>query len=630
MGIMGYLKRMALAAMAASALIAGLIVVAPATSGAGAATPTTATFAEQASQTPNFILPFYPGSLCSVTNIAQFMYLMYRPLYSYGTGTTPALNPKLSLANTPVFSNGDQTVTLTMKNTYKWSDGESVTGEDVVFFMNWYHAEKANFCGYTKGEMPDNVSNVVANGQTVTFTLTGSVNPNWFTDNELSQITPLPLAWDIKSTGAAAGSGGCAAAAYGTDDAGCSAVYTYMADQAGYNPNNPSAANNSFSTYATNSLWQVVDGPWKVSAFNADGNVTFVPNSKYTGPVKPTLKSFTEIPYTSDSAEYSALLAGNLTYGYVPAPDITSPAKSASQPGANVSRLASTFNLDPLYAWDIGYFPINFNSTADNGMAGKIFSQLYFRQAVMYLIDQPLYDQKIWKGYAVPTYGPVPVYPNSTELSSTEKNNPYPYNPAKAKALLQDHGWSIKPGGIDTCLKPGTASNECGAGIVPGALLNFQMPLATGIQAETQMMEAEVASWAKVGLKWTIVPQTFDTVISDAVACSPGPSCTWQAQNWGGVWIYQPDTYPTGDELFETASVSNYGSYSSAPNDVLIKQTVFGSTPLSTWENFMAKQVPVIWEPSAAVDIFEINKNLTGATTLNAFDYLLPENWRWK
>jgi peptide/nickel transport system substrate-binding protein len=629
MGLKGLIRRSVCAALAVGAVTAGLIISAPSTV-AGAATPTSATFAEQANQTPNFILPFYPGSDCSVANIAQLQYLMYRPLYSYGNGTTPAVNPNLSLANKPVFSNGDKTVTVTLKSNYKWSDGESVTGEDVVFFMNWYHAEKANFCGYVSGEMPDNVYNVSASGQKVTFLLSGSVNPNWFLDNELSQITPMPLAWDITSAGAAPGSGGCAASVYGHNDTGCSAVYTYMADQAGYNPNNPSAANNSLATYATNSLWQVVDGPWKLKAFNADGNVTFVPNPKYQGPVKPTLKSFSEVPYTSDSSEYSALLAGDLSYGYVPTSDLTSPAKSPSQPGANVSRLASDYNLDPLYAWDIGYFPINFNSTADNGMAGKIFSQLYFRQAVMYLIDQPLYDQKIWKGYAVSTYGPVPVYPNSTELSATEKNNPYPYNPAKGKALLADHGWSIKPGGIDTCLKPGTASNECGAGIVAGAQLNFQMPLATGVAAETQMMEAEVSSWAKVGLKWTIQPQTFDNVISNAVACTASSSCTWQAQNWGGVWIYDPDTYPTGDELFGTGSVANYGSYSNAQNDALIKKTAFGTTPLSTWENFMAKQVPVIWEPSAAVDVFEINKNLKGTTPLNTFDFLLPEEWRWK
>ena len=52
----------------------------------------------------------------------------------------------------------------------------------------------------------------------LTFTLTSSVNSYWFTYNELSQITPMPLAWDITATGAAPGSGGCSAAPYGTAD----------------------------------------------------------------------------------------------------------------------------------------------------------------------------------------------------------------------------------------------------------------------------------------------------------------------------------------------------------------------------------------------------------------------------
>ena len=53
-----HLKRLLLAAMATGALLAGLIVAAPTTS--GAATPTTATWAELPQATPNFILPFYP------------------------------------------------------------------------------------------------------------------------------------------------------------------------------------------------------------------------------------------------------------------------------------------------------------------------------------------------------------------------------------------------------------------------------------------------------------------------------------------------------------------------------------------------------------------------------------------
>ncbi len=76
------------------------------------------------------------------------------------------------------------------------------------------------------------------------------------------------------------------------------------------------------STYGTSPLWGVVDGPWKVSAFNADGQVTFVPNSSYSGPVKPTLKSFTELPYTTDTAEFNQLVGGNVDVGYVPTQDI--------------------------------------------------------------------------------------------------------------------------------------------------------------------------------------------------------------------------------------------------------------------------------------------------------------------
>jgi peptide/nickel transport system substrate-binding protein len=129
MGMKGLFKRFAAAALAAIALTAGLIVMAPTTSGA-ATKPTTATWAELAGSTPNFILPYYPAQLCSVNNIEQFQFLMYRPLYWFGVGTSPNLNTSLSTANLPAFSNGGTTVTVNLKS-YKWSNGESLTGQDV-------------------------------------------------------------------------------------------------------------------------------------------------------------------------------------------------------------------------------------------------------------------------------------------------------------------------------------------------------------------------------------------------------------------------------------------------------------------------------------------------------------------
>ena len=83
------------------------------------------------------------------------------------------------------------------------------------------HAEKDNFGAYVPGidAIPDDVTNVVATSPTeVTFTLSGAVNTNWYTYNNLSQVTPMPKAWDITAKGGAPGSGGCFSGAYGTSD----------------------------------------------------------------------------------------------------------------------------------------------------------------------------------------------------------------------------------------------------------------------------------------------------------------------------------------------------------------------------------------------------------------------------
>ena len=93
--------------------------------------------------------------------------------------------------------------------------------------------------------------------------------------------------------------------------------------------------------------------------------------------------------------------------------------------------------------------------SGNGGAAGKIISQLYFRQAMQTLVDQPAIISKVFKGYGAPEYGPVPVLPVTNFLSSGEKTNPYPYSPTKAKKLLSSHGWKINPDGTDTCTNAG-------------------------------------------------------------------------------------------------------------------------------------------------------------------------------
>jgi peptide/nickel transport system substrate-binding protein len=628
MALRGLFGRAVSFVLVAGMLMLGLIATAP--SSGAASSSKGVTWAEAPSATPNFILPYYPGALCSVANTDQFQYLLFRPLYWYGEGSAFTANPSLSLASLPKYSNNDSTVTFSVKN-WKWSNGETVTAADVLFFMNIYHAQAANFCGYVPGNMPDDISNVAASGQNITMTLKHPVNQYWWLYNELSQITPMPIAWDVTGSGQAAGSGGCSKAAYGTDDSGCTAVYTYLSNQAGYNPNNPQAANNSLSTYDTNPLWKIVDGPWKLSNFTADGVASFVPNKKYSGPTKATISKFTELPYTNDSAEFNALVGGQLTIGYLPTQDVTGQAPPPPAAGPNNSRL-SNFTLSPLYLWGINYFPYNFHSTGQNGAVAKIFDQAYFRQAMQEMIDQPLYIKKLFKGYAIPDYGPVPTYPPNNYATSFEKKNPLPYNPTAAKKLLTDHGWKIVPNGTDTCQSAGTGANQCGAGIPAGAQLSFTLPFATGTAAITNMLTAMKSSWSSIGINVQLTGESFDTVISSATPCPTG--CSWQMLDWGGGWTFAPDGWPSGDTLFGNGSAANFGSYDTsvpgfATNQSMIDATLTQNITLANWEDYVSKEAPVIWQPNPAVALTEIQKGLSHVLPQNVLYVLQPENYRW-
>ncbi len=617
----GRIRKTAGVGLLLAAVVAGTMTLAPTTE-SGASTPTSATFAEVPQGQPNFIFPFMGLAFFSVYNISQFQQLMYRPLYWFGNGSTPNLNLSISLAQNPTYATDSKSVVINLDN-YKWSNGETVTAENVMFWMNMLHAEKNNWAGYSAGALPDDIASITENSPTqLTFNLTGPVNTYWFTYNELSQITPMPNAWDIRAKGGAPNSGGCAAGAYGTVDSQCKAVYTFLSKQAGYDPNNPKASNNSLSTYATSPIWKVVDGPWKLSSFNASGNITFVPNPTYSGPIKPTLKKFIELPFTTDDAEFNALVGGKVDVGYLPVQDVTKPTTNALKAGPNNPRLTN-FTMDPLYTWSINYFPYNFNT---KGTAGKIFNQLYFRQAVQYLVDQPLYIKKIYKGYGVGTYGPVPVTPANSFVSQEVQDNPLKYNPDMATSLLKSHGWKVVPGGTSTCESPGTAANQCGAGIPAGAKLSFNLQFASGTATTTQLMNAEKSSWAQAGITMNLSQASFNTVIGNATPCK---SCSWQLENWGAGWIFAPDFYPSGEAIFQTGAGSNSGSYSDPTNDSNILATNVTQAPLTQYENYLAEQVPGVWQPNQVTSLTEIRKGLTGVLPQNPLQDITPENWRY-
>ncbi len=599
----------------------------------------TVTWAEPPSGAPNYIFPFMSLQYFSVSNLSEFQELMERPLYWFGQGNTPDLNTTLSLANVPVFNTANKTVTVTLKS-WKWSNGQPITAQNVMFWMNMLKSDFTGWAAWVPGAFPQNVTNItITNSHTLVFQLNGNYNSHWFTYNELSQITPLPTAWDITSAGGAPGSGGCSSASYSSVTVSlsssnaltdvspaakkCAAVEAFLAGKANAG---------DLGTYATNPLWQVVDGPWKLSAFDATtGKVTMVPNAGYSGTPKPTISEFVELPFTTDTAEYSQLQSGNVDVGYIPAQDVTAYSgqafvNGAPAAGSNPSSL-SGYTLSPLYSWGINYFPLNFTNTQDG--TGPILKQLYVRQAMQSLMNQPLWIKLYASGYGVPTYGPVPVVPPNPFASSFEKSDPYPYNPAHAVSLLKSHGWTVVPNGVSTCTKPGTAANECGQGIPAGAKMSFNYLWATGNTNFENQLKAMQTSWEQAGIQIKLIGKQFSQVIGAATPCKPGATCQWDIANWGGGWSYAPDFYPTGGEIFATGAGSNSGDYSDPVNDANITatHTSTSASSLTTYQDYLAKQLPVIWQPNAAYSLTEIKAGICGVTPQAPTLMLTPEYW---
>jgi peptide/nickel transport system substrate-binding protein len=275
----------------------------------------------------------------------------------------------------------------------------------------------------------------------------------------------------------------------------------------------------------------------------------------------------------------------------------------------------------PWIGWQIVYFQINFNNTAH----GSIYKQLYFRQAMQHLVDQPTWIKNILKGYAVPDYGPVPLQPTNNFADSFEQTNPYPYDPAAAVKLLTDNGWTVNPGGVSTCSNAGTGPGQCGAGIAAGAKASFKLEYYSGLKYVEQEMEALKTAFSKAGLELNLSGAPFDTVIGDAFAGSTAADM----DNWGGGWIFSPDYYPTGDEIFATGAISNGGAYSNPNNDANIATTTTSSDvgTLHAYEDFLTKDLPVIWIPSADAQLSMVKKTLHGWDPQDPIEQLYPENW---
>jgi peptide/nickel transport system substrate-binding protein len=586
-----------------------------------------------------------PAQFASINS--NFQEMTYRPLYYYGLGSSAGISTTESLASLPTTSNGGKTVTFVIKTGKKWSNGDAVTGKQVIFWINMAKAHPGDYGGYVPGiGIPDTITAASASGNTVHITFNAPVNNTWVLANALAEITPMPSTWDITHLGGAKGSAGCegnavykATAPYQMNTAlagtlhvfqGCNSAFNVLSNNGG---GNGDVSTLSPANFGSTSIWRISDGPWKLGTVADDsvygGNVmpSFVPNTAYVGPQHATVANLKFKFFATSASEVTSLqtYSDKLATGAVPGSYVQN-ALPPSTPGGP-PRAPTTANLDSNInhnykvevgsLWGFQYAYWIFKNTAPHH---ALVNQLYIRQALQLGIDQKGIVTTVNHGYATPTCNPEPTIndPYNTTTGCPMVTNTYAANVTAAKALLTAHHWNVSTNPA-TCSLGGATG--CGSGISTGAHLTLQLTYTfTGNTASTRYLtvQNEILGWNAMHIQVTEDRQS--TAGNTFGVCAGGTTDIC----WYGGWVYNPGAFPSGEQLLLSHAPSNVGGFSNATVDADIRATIKTGSA-ATIKAAMLKYAkdagyatePVLFQP-LNLGSLEVNRHLAGIGLLSS------------
>jgi peptide/nickel transport system substrate-binding protein len=216
-------------------------------------------------------------------------------------------------------------------------------------------------------------------------------------------------------------------------------------------------------------------------------------------------------------------------------------------PLADLSRIGKVPGLR-IYA--NGYEALTYQLIVEINHRRKELADLRVRQALAHAIDRDFVVKTIFLGYAKPATGPVPAYDKTFYDADVPR---FPYDPAKANALLDEAGYRRGAGGVRFRLRllPAPFFNETKQF---GDYLR-QALAAVGIDAEI------VSNDTPAHLKAVYTDHAFDiTVATPVYRGDPAISTTilYQSSLPGGVPFSNQYGYanPAVDELIDRAATA--------------------------------------------------------------------------
>lgn len=572
----------------------------------------TITMGEIEGDTPTYIFPIIPGAN-GTDGTAFLTNQLWLPLYNLQVGGSMQVNFATSVALPPKFSDHDRRARIRLRQRARWSNGQPVSANDVLFDIALLKAavkqSAANWESYVPGLIPDNIASARADGRrTVVLTFKRAYNPAFLLGNQLAYtLTPLPSAvWNVDRAGGPH--------LNWRVPANAGRIYSYLSKQGG-----------SLATFASNPLWKVVDGPFTLGSFNTtNSSFTLDANPHYTLTGSVRYHALDVETYTSADAELAAMRTGGVDVG-------TLDFSALGEAGALRSAGYAVYGYP-----NIGSFGINLNFKDRTDHFGAVASQLYARQALAHLEDQPGYIKGFLRGAASTAYGPLPTIPHTPFTPADAGTDPYPYSITKAARLLRAHGWKVVPGGQSTCVRPGAGAHACGAGIPKGTPFKFTLYSVPSSATASIPLESEAfASAAKrVGIEVTLETKTFNFLISNFNDANPADKHfenTWGATNWGE---FGTSPYPTEDNIFNTGGTENVGGYSNKTADRLIHAAIFGGRPATATRlaSYLERDVPMLFLPCA--DVIDAVSNKVGGThdswLAMTQDVFYPQYWYLK
>ena len=474
----------------------------------------------------------------------QSAMLLYRPLVWVGQDGTPDAERSLAQSITALDRNTRFVVTL---KPWRWSDGAPVTADDVVYTWGLIAELGPAYAYAGQGGIPDRVAFVRAvDAGHVEFQMRAPTNPQWFELAALSVIPALPRhAWGNLSR---------------------DALWQRQTDV---------------------SLFQVVDGPFKLESFFPDRSISYRANPLYGGHQAGVARLV--IDFLEGGSALHALRAGDVDMAQVP---LALWDNARALPGTVPVNLPEPF----------GYLSLMFNLRRDSV---SFFRDARVRRALTDAADQRTMIDVVYRGASSENRVPIPTTIDAFRSPAVRAGNlPVRYDPDLARAELDAAGWHPGPDGVR---------------VRDGVRLAFTVLFSSDSSERTQMLQILQQNLRAVGVEIQIQPMGFNQLL----AISGGPPSGWEA-------ILSSETLtglPDGTSYFDTDGSSNSGGYSNPRMDALIRKTTetAGMEPLFAYQDLFAAEQPVNVLPQAAIRLLVSDRVRGVADFVNAHGFWSPE-----